>query len=142
MLHLVCLIQLKIAAELNTKLIQTSRLLAFCAHFTVSLSVALYKFLEPNKGFTFKTKRHLHDRSDLTAVGPTNTALYCTWVTHWFHEAGLNTTAVGAAGQDLANKSAVSSGHRHAETSRSVITTISIILNNKEEPTGYIIVES
>jgi hypothetical protein len=109
----------------------------FIAYFTVSLLVALYKFFERNMRFTFKTNSHLHDRSDLTAVSPTNTALYNTRVTHWSHEAGQNTTGVVTAGQELANKSALSSGHRDAETSRGVITTIILILDNKEEPTEY-----
>jgi len=69
-----------IAAEL----IQTSQL-AFCTYFTVSLLVAIYTFFDPNRGFTLKTNSHLHDRNDPTADGPTNTTLYCTWVTHWFH---------------------------------------------------------
>lgn len=131
-----------IIPKVSVKLIQTSQLLAFCAYFTVSLLVALYKFFEPNRRFACKTKCHLHDRNDLTAVGPSNTPLHCTWVTQWFNEASQNTAAVLAAGHDLANKPSLCSGHRHVEASGSVIATIRLILDNKEQPTGYIIVES
>lgn len=110
--------------NVSVKLTQTSQLLAFCAYFRVSFLVALHKLFEPNRRFAFKTRCHLHYRNDPTAVGPSNTA------------------AVVAEGQNLANKSSLSSGHRHAETSRSVIAKISLIFDNTEEPTGYIIVES
>jgi hypothetical protein len=70
------------------------------------------------------------------------TALYCTGghssvprdESKQYSSTMTGTTLLGA-GQDLANKSAKRSWHRHTETSRSAITTISLILDNKDETT-------